>query len=80
MIDLYTCILYICKRIGKRDLIAQKLNRSNGSSPKASSPVIADTGSVTMSTFHCTFLNHKIFTFIGSYLADFKHFEALLYE
>ena len=32
------------------------------------------------STFHCTFFNYKILTFIASYLADFKHFKALLYE
>ena len=47
-------------------------------SQKASSPVIADTGSAT--TEHIllfTFLNHKVLTFIVSYLADYKHFEAL---
>ena len=32
------------------------------------------------STFHCTFFNHKVLTFIASYLADSKHFEALLQE
>ena len=46
-------------------------------SPKASSPVIADTGSATTEHIPLHILNHKILTFI-SYLADFKHFEAWL--
>ena len=45
-------------------------------SPKASSPVIADTGSATTEHIPLHILNHKILTFIASYLADFKHFEA----
>ena len=41
-------------------------------SPTTSSPVIADTGSATTEHIPLHIFNHKVLTFIASYLADFN--------
>ena len=47
-------------------------------SPKASSPVIADTGSATMEHIPLHIFSHKVLNFSASYLVDSEHFESLL--